>query len=70
LGAYGIAKIIPQEKFKYAMIIGAGFLIGGIMNIMEIPLAKWYIPIDLLLAYLPFAYIGYKLATIGKANVK
>ena len=60
-----IATIIAANyRLKLAMGIGALFLIGGIMAAIMIPAPTWFVVLDLLLAYIPMAYLGYKLALI------
>ena len=63
LGAFVAATIAPNFKMKFAIIVGIFFLLGGIMNITMLPSPTWFIILDLVVAYLPMAYLGYKLAT-------
>ena len=44
------------------MIVGVLFLIGGISNCFMLPAPAWFMVVDILLAYIPMAYIGWKLA--------
>jgi hypothetical protein len=44
------------------MAIGFAFLAGGVMMVMILPETPlWFIFSDLILAYLPMAYLGYRL---------
>lgn len=42
----------------FAMVIGAWFLIGGIVMIANVGGPLWYSAIDLVLAYLPMGFLG------------
>lgn len=63
VGAFVAAKIAATHKLKFAFSIGFLFLAGGIANIMMLPSPLWFTIVDLAGAYLPMAYIGYKLAS-------
>ena len=62
VGAFLAALLAPANKLVFAMIIGAFFLVGGIMNTEAIPAPMWYNIIDIILCYIPMAFIGYRLA--------
>lgn len=53
--------IAKSHKFTLALIIGVLFLIAGIINAFLLPVPLWYDAVDLILAYIPMAVIGYKL---------
>lgn len=61
LGAFIAVKLSTSKKIKFAMIVGAMFLLGGISNSFSIPAPAWFITLDLVVAYLPMAYLGWKL---------
>lgn len=61
-GACVAAWISTDKKIMMATIIGAFFLIGGIMNAISLPAPNWFIVSDLVLAYVPMAWMGYLLA--------
>lgn len=63
VGAFIAAKIAGTKKMMMALIIGAFFMIGGIMNVIALPAPLWMEICDLALAYIPMAWIGGKLAT-------
>lgn len=44
------------------MVIGGLFLLGGIAMIFVLPSPTWYTMLDLVGAYIPMAWIGWKLA--------
>jgi hypothetical protein len=61
-GAFVAAKLAASHKFYFALTIGILFLMGGIANILMLPSPLWYTVVDLGLAYLPMAFLGWKLA--------
>ncbi len=65
-GAFVAAKIAANHKLKFAMSIGFLFLAGGIANIMMLPSPFWFTLVDLVGAYLPMAFVGFRLASIKK----
>ena len=62
VGAWIAARLAATHKMKFAMGIGILFLIGGISMVLQVPSPAWFTAVDLLLAYLPMAYLGGKLA--------
>jgi hypothetical protein len=46
------------RKFALAMTIGVLFLFGGIAASFMIPAPAWFIALDLIVAYLPMAWLG------------
>lgn len=62
VGAFLASKVAANNKYLFAMVIGAWFLVGGILNSMAIPGPAWFTALDLLFAYLPMAYLGHRLA--------
>src|SRR5688500_17766905 len=56
-----IATLIAIDKSVIAVIMGVIFLIGGIAAVIMFPAPLWYDVIDILLAYIPMAWIGAKL---------
>lgn len=62
VGAWIAAMIAVKRKMRVAMIVGIFFLAGGIANVIMLPSPLWYTLTDLILAYIPMAYIGRKLA--------
>ena len=61
-GALVSAKIVSENKLRIAMAIGIFFLIGGIANVFMLPSPAWFNVLDLMLAYIPMAYLAGKLA--------
>lgn len=65
VGAIIAGKIAASHQMKFALGIGVLFLIGGIMVNIMLPGPTWFAVVDILIAYIPMAWIGGKIA-IGK----
>ncbi len=64
VGAYFAARIAATYKLVFAMVIGVLFLFGGIAMVLSLPEAPtWFKILDLGLAYIPMAWLGWKVAT-------
>jgi hypothetical protein len=61
VGALIAALIAATHKMKFAISIGAIFLIGGTMNVFMLPSPLWFSAVDLIFAYIPVAYFAGKL---------
>lgn len=61
VGALAAAGIAASRKLIFAMVIGAVHLLGGITACFMIPAPIWFIAADLIVAYLPMAWLGGKL---------
>jgi hypothetical protein len=57
-GAFVAAKLAASHHMKFAIGIGVCFLIGGIAMILNCGGPMWFIATDLLLAYIPMAFLG------------
>lgn len=62
VGAMAAFFIAASYRPHIAYLVGAVFLVGGIWASTIIPAPTWFIGVDLVLAYLPMAWIGAKLA--------
>jgi len=62
VGAFLAAKIAASKQRLFAFVIGGLFFIGGLMNVMMLPSPLWYTLVDLLLAYMPMAWLGARMA--------
>ena len=62
VGAFLAAVIAGNRKMIFAMVIGAWFLLGGIANAAMVGGPIWFTILDIAVAYLPMAYLGYKIA--------
>ena len=64
-GALTGVRIAVARRAMVAYIIGALFLAGGIAASLMIPAPTWFIALDLLIAYLPMAWLALR---IGDRN--
>ncbi|HEX5757108.1 MAG TPA: hypothetical protein VFY12_12265 [Arenimonas sp.] len=55
--------VAASYKSRFAWAIGVLYLCGGIAASVMIPAPAWFIAADLLLAYLPMAWLAIKLGT-------
>lgn len=62
VGAFITAKLAASSRLELAIGIGVFFLLGGIAAIRMIGGPLWFQVADLVLAYIPMAYLGWKLA--------
>ena len=62
VGAFVVVKLAVTHHTKLAMIIGGLFLVGGIMMVKMTGGPLWFIVADLVVAYIPMALLGAKLA--------
>ncbi|MBK7407185.1 MAG: hypothetical protein IPL49_19070 [Saprospirales bacterium] len=62
VGAYLTALIAANRKMILALVIGVVFLIGGIINVVNLPAPLWFDVLDLVAAYIPMGWLGWKLA--------
>lgn len=60
-GALVAGFIATRGKRRYPFIVGAAFLAGGIAAATMIPAPKWFIALDLIVAYLPMAWLATRL---------
>lgn len=61
VAAWIATRFAAIPNFRRSMIPGLLFLIGGIRMAMTLDAPLWFEVTDLILAYAPMAYIGYKL---------
>lgn len=61
VAAYVAVRIATKYHLVLALIIGALFLVGGIMNAQQIPAPTAFVVVDLALAYIPMALLGHQL---------
>ncbi len=62
VGAFVAAKFSANRHLGFALFIGFFFLLGGITAATMIPAPTWFIILDLLMAYIPMAFLGAKIA--------
>jgi hypothetical protein len=58
VGALVAHLVAASHRRIFASIIGALFLVGGIVASRMIPAPKWFIVLDLAVAYVPMAWVG------------
>ena len=64
VGAIMASMIAESKKMKFALYIGGLFLLGGIAVNYMLPGPTWFAVADIVLAYIPMAWLG------GKIGVK
>lgn len=62
IGAFFVAKLAASHHMKLALFIGVFFLLGGIQVAFMLGGPIWFCVFDILLAYIPMAFLGWKLA--------
>ena len=67
VGTLVATLIAASHKLRIALGLGVVFLIGGIAAVIMLPAPLWYDVIDLLVAYIPMAWIGAKLGGAGRS---
>ncbi len=65
IGGLLATLIAATRKMTFALVVGGLHLIGGIAAAFLIPAPAWFIALDLVVAYLPMAWLGGKLGTLG-----
>jgi uncharacterized membrane protein YbjE (DUF340 family) len=58
VGALLAFMIAASRKAAFAWAIGVFFLCGGVLASFMIPAPAWFVAMDLLLAYLPMAWLA------------
>ncbi|MFP3949042.1 MAG: hypothetical protein ACLFWG_09960, partial [Longimicrobiales bacterium] len=64
VGAGIVGAFAGMHRMGLAVVVGAFFLAGGVANALMIPAPAWFVGLDLVVAYLPMAWLGGRL---GKA---
>lgn len=62
VGATIAGLIAANHKMKFSLGIGGLFLLGGIMVNYMLPGPTWFAATDILIAYIPMAWFGGKIA--------
>lgn len=64
VGAFITVKFAASRKMVLALIVGAFNLLGGIMAVRMIPDSPlWFSALDLCVAYVPMALLGWRLGS-------
>ena len=61
VGAIVAGWIATSHKMKFSLAIGVLFLLGGIVISFMLPAPIWFIACDIIIAYIPMAFIGGKI---------
>ena len=61
-GAFIAAKFAASYHMIFSICIGIFFLSGGISMVFILPAPIWFIVIDLVFAYLPMGWLGWKIS--------
>lgn len=62
LSAVMIARFLRSQQLIFSMMAGILFLMGGVSMVIMLPETPlWFVLLDLLGAYIPMAYLGYKI---------
>jgi hypothetical protein len=61
-GALVTTYLAANNTYYLALGVGFVFLLGGIANVIMLPSPLWFTFTDVILAYFPAAYLGWKLA--------
>ena len=61
VGAFVAWMIAASYKVQMAYVVGAIFLCGGVAASFMIPAPAWFIALDLIVAYLPMAWLADRL---------
>ncbi|MFK8020437.1 MAG: hypothetical protein AB8B86_11745 [Pseudomonadales bacterium] len=64
VGAYLAYLIASSRKQSMSFLVGGFFLVGGISSVFMLPSPIWFNASDLLLAYIPMAWLGIKLGEV------
>ena len=64
LGALIAAKFAASYKMTFAICIGIFFLSGGISMVFILPAPVWFVVVDLVLAYIPMGWLGWKISNL------
>jgi hypothetical protein len=65
IGAFAASLVAGSQRarLRAALVVGVLFQVGGIMAVSMIPSAPlWFDALDLVVAYLPMALLGHRLA--------
>ncbi len=67
VGAMVAARLAATHHLIPALVVGLFFLVGGVLAVRMIPNAPlWFNALDLVVAYLPMAWLGTKAARCGR----
>lgn len=67
IGGFVAVLLANSFKLQLALFIGFLFMIGGVYMVFVLPSPAWFTALDLGVAYIPMAWLGYKMAEKIKA---
>lgn len=62
-GALVATVLTPGRSAGPAYVVGSSFLLGGILSVLMLQGPLWFSALDLVLAYLPAAWLGHRIAS-------
>jgi hypothetical protein len=63
LSALLITRFLKSQQFVFSMMAGMLFLLGGVSMVIMLPETPiWFVLVDLIVAYIPMAYLGNRMA--------
>jgi hypothetical protein len=62
VGAWLAVKLAASRHMAMALTAAGFFMLGGIINVAMLPSPLWFGILDIVGAYVPMGYLGYKLA--------
>jgi len=65
-----VAYFVAASKTIAVYFVGAFYLLGGIVASTMIPAPQWFIALDLIVAYLPMAWLAFKLGSSMKPKLE
>lgn len=65
VGAFLVSRFAASRQLQLALLMSALFFVGGAQMVMELPSPMWFNVTDLVLAYFPMGFMGYKM---GRRN--
>lgn len=68
IGALVAFRVAASHHTRWAWLIGATFLVGGILAATMIPAPTWFIALDLIAAYLPMAWLAILLGRAARGE--
>lgn len=63
VGAIVCGLVARSQKLILALSIGLTFFIGGFTMVFQLPAPLWFDLVDLIFAYFPMAWMGYKVVS-------
>ena len=61
-GSFTAAKVSKNYHISISLMVGVWFLFGGIYMAAIIPAPLWFEVLDIVICYIPMAYIGWALS--------